>query len=270
MCQNLLPFVASEIRKYGLSGRYLRMKLLGIGQKQTFCSAQGVIFLTEYVRELILQKINLVPEENRIVIPHGANQIFSISSRKYSELKNILYVSTVDEYKHQIEVVKAVSLLRKEGLGDLKIWFIGGAYRPYLDKLQRTMQEIDPEQEFVFYLGEIDHKQLKELYFKADLFVFASSCETFGISLLEAMTAALPIACSDRGPMPEILRDAGTYFNPEQPASIAASLKLLIQDEVFRKTLGHRARSLSQEYSWERCAQDTFSFLQSVYQRHFT
>ena len=67
----------------------------------------------------------------------------------------------------------------------------------------------------------------------------------------------------------EVLRDAGIYFNSEHPDSIAVSLNLLIQDESVRKTLGSRARYLSQAYSWERCAQETFSFLSSVYKLHF-
>ena len=83
------------------------------------------------------------------------------------------------------------------------------------------------------------------------------------------MAVGLPIACSDRGPMFEVLRDAGVYFNPENPSSIAASLKLLLQDESLRKNLGRKALSFSQAFTWERCAQETFSFLSSVYKHHF-
>ena len=60
----------------------------------------------------------------------------------------------------------------------------------------------------------------------------------------------------------------GVYFNPENPSSIAASLKLLLQDESLRENLGRKALSLSQAFTWERCAQETFSFLSSVYKHH--
>ena len=82
------------------------------------------------------------------------------------------------------------------------------------------------------------------------------------------MAAGLPIACSNRGPMPEVLKDAGVYFNPENPSSIAASLKVLLKDESLRENLGRKALSLSQAFTWERCAQETFSFLSSVYKHH--
>ena len=74
MCQNLLPFSEHEIRRYGFSGRYVRMKLLAIGQTQTFCSAQGIIFLTDYVKKILQKKINLISEKTKIVIPHGIDK----------------------------------------------------------------------------------------------------------------------------------------------------------------------------------------------------
>ena len=70
------------------------------------------------------------------------------------------------------------------------------------------------------------------------------------------------------GAMPEVLKDAGVYFNPENPSSIAASLKLLLQDESLRENLGRKAQSLSKAFTWERCAQETFSLLSSVYKYH--
>jgi len=72
---------------------------------------------------------------------------------------------------------------------------------------------------------------------QADLFVFASSCETFGISLLEAMAVGLPIACSNKSSLPETLQDGGEYFDPEDDQSIASAVKRLILDPVSRKKL---------------------------------
>ena len=56
---------------------------------------------------------------------------------------------------------------------------------------------------------------------RSDLFIFASSCENLPITMLEAMASGIPICCSNRGPMPEVLGREGCYFDPEVPASIA-------------------------------------------------
>ena len=80
-------------------------------------------------------------------------------------------------------------------------------------------------------------------------------------TLVEAMAAGLPIACSDRGPMPEILEDGGVYFNPENVNSIVVAISLLLGDIDLREEKANRARSLAEKYSWERCARETWGFL---------
>jgi glycosyltransferase involved in cell wall biosynthesis len=84
---------------------------------------------------------------------------------------------------------------------------------------------------------------------------------------LEAMTAGLPIASSDRGPMPEVLKDAGLYFNPDSILSIKSCLRYMIDNSELRQRLGKKAKQYSQGYSWKKCAIETFSFLRSVYDR---
>ena len=101
-------------------------------------------------------------------------------------------------------------------------------------------------------------------------FAIKSSARRFACSiwprviLLEKMAAGLPIASSNRGPMPEILGDAGVYFDPEQPESIAASLINLINSIEFRGKLAQAAFDKAGKYSWEHCARNTFDFLVEI------
>jgi len=82
--------------------------------------------------------------------------------------------------------------------------------------------------------------------------------------LLEAMASGLPIACSKRGPMPEMLGNAGIYFDPEQPVEIARALDFLMDSPSLREHCASLAYQQAQRYSWERCAGETFSFLTQV------
>jgi glycosyltransferase involved in cell wall biosynthesis len=84
--------------------------------------------------------------------------------------------------------------------------------------------------------------------------------------LIEAMAAGLPIACSNRGPMPEVLGDAGVYFNPESPEEISDALEKLITDRVLRETSAWSAYEEAKKYSWEKCADQTFRFIREVYE----
>jgi glycosyltransferase involved in cell wall biosynthesis len=102
---------------------------------------------------------------------------------------------------------------------------------------------------------------------EADLFVFASSCENMPVTLLECMSMGLPIACSRRGPMPEVLGDGGIYFDPHNSESIAEALDQICQSPNLRLNLAHAAKQLSKQYSWQRCADETFAFISNTYKK---
>ena len=111
------------------------------------------------------------------------------------------------------------------------------------------------------YTGVVPHTELHSRYAQADLGLFASSCETFGQILVEMMSAGLPIACSNRSAMPELLGDAGVYFDPERPIDIAHALRTLINSPDLRAKLAKASYERVHAYSWQRCADETFGFL---------
>jgi glycosyltransferase involved in cell wall biosynthesis len=171
-----------------------------------------------------------------------------------------LYVSIVDVYKHQGNVARAVHALRAAGL-PIAIDFVGPAYAPALAPFQATLRELDPEARGLRYAGSVPFEKLHELHRDADVFVFASSCENMPNVLLEGMAAGLPIACSNRGPMPEVLGEVGVLFDPERPEEIAAALRRLAEDTALRRRLAQAASERARQFSWERCARETLAFI---------
>lgn len=267
MSQNLLPFEPQEAQRFGVSFMGLKMKLLHVSQKRSFEQADGIIFLTGYARDKVLANLPAKPGQIKI-IPHGIEERFFAEPRlvrsfSLSRPFRLLYVSIVDVYKHQWQVAEAVTALRNRGV-PLEVDFIGPAYGPALTRLTATMKQLDPTGDFLHYRGPLPYERLHDAYREADGFVFASSCENLPSILLEAMAAGLPIACSNRGPMPEVLGDAGVYFDPERPKEIAEALLQLIEDNNLRWRLAEYAFKSAQSYSWEHCARDTFSFISQV------
>ncbi len=266
MSRNMLPFAWPELRRYGASLMTARLLLLRFGQSRTFAHADGLVFLTEYARQAVGRVARLPARV--AVIPHGVEERFRIPPRPPRALAECsperplraLYVSIVDVYKHQGHVARAVHALRAEGL-PITIDFVGPAYPPALARFQATLRELDPEGRALRYAGAVPFAKLHELYAAAELFVFASSCENMPNVLLEGMAAGLPIACSNRGPMPEVLGDAGVRFDPERPAEIAAALRRLAEDAPLRGRLAAAASERAREFSWERCAEETFAFV---------
>lgn len=270
MSRNLLPFEWQELRRYGWSFITLKLKLLRWTQSRSFRKANGLIFLTQYARKAVMQIIKLNSGETTVV-PHGINDRFFCSPREQLPIDRysvdrpfrMLYVSIVDMYKHQWLVAEAVAWLRQDGL-PVRMDLIGPAYSPALMRLRQTLGRIDPDGEFVRYSGAVPHPELHAKYANADLCVFASSCENMPNILLEAMAAGLPIACSNRGPMPEMLGDGGVYFDPENPRDIARALRELIDSPELRTRKAKASFERAKNYSWTRCAGDTFGFLSDI------
>ena len=274
MSRNLLPFESAERRRYGVSRMHLKLLLLRGIQTRSFRIADGVIFLNQFARSVVMDHAKKLKGQSTI-IPHGIGKQFQrepIAQRPlsaYSKEKpiHLLYVSIVDLYKHQWNVVEAVSLLRRQGM-PIQLNLVGPAYPPAMRYLLETMARLRLSGKVIRYHGSVPYSLLPEFYHQADIAVFASSCENMPNILLEAMAAGLPIACSSRGPMPSVLGDAGTYFDPEQPREIADALALLIGNRKMRETYAHDAYQRSQVYSWERCAEDTFAFIAEIARAH--
>ncbi len=270
MCRTLLPFEWREMRRYGLSRMFARLLMLRGAQADSFHRADGVIFLSQYAYERLNRVVKRIAGLTT-VIPHGVSENFLCKPRacRSGTCANdrrplrIVYVSIVDLYKHQWNVAHAVARLRRDRWA-VELELIGPAYPPALRRLKATMQRLDPVGEFIRYRGSVPHGNLPAVYREADIGVFASSCENLPNILLEYMAAGLPIACSNRGPMPEVLGEAGVYFDPEDSEDIARALGKLLASQELRAEKAHMAFERAQQYSWRRCADETFAFLTSV------
>jgi len=107
-------------------------------------------------------------------------------------------------------------------------------------------------------------RTLAQHYAKARAFVYPSEYEGFGISPLEAMGCACPVACSSASSIPEVVGAAGEYFDPLSIDSIRTALERVCFDESRRDVLISEGRLQRSRFSWDRCASETLSVYESV------
>jgi glycosyltransferase involved in cell wall biosynthesis len=268
--QNLLPFDWREARRFGWDPMTLKLAALRIVQGHTFRRADGLICLTQHARDVVLKAIK-TRRGPTTVIAHGIDRRFVRTPREqrpigeYSPARpfRLLYVSVVNVYKHQWHVAEAVAQLRASGW-PVVLDLVGPAYPPALERLRETLERVDPSGEVVHYAGPVAHEELHDRYAQADLFVFASSCETFGQILTEAMSAGLPVACASQPSLRELLGNGGVYFDPENPSDIARKISGLMASADERRRLADQSFARAQAFSWTRCADETFAFLSEV------
>lgn len=268
MSRNMLPFEESEYSRYKWpSLSRLRLELLRKSQVRSFRRSHGVIFLTQFARKTIQPLLGRSATRVAIV-PHGVDPRFFQKPRVQRLLGEVsrenpfrfLYVSTVDLYKHQWVVAEAAKKVRDRGLS-IHVEFVGSGFPEGMRLLNAALQKLDPAGAFLTYRSFVNFNELHSIYHDADAFLFASTCENLPNILLEAMASGLPIGYSNKPPMSEIIEGKGVPFNAVDSESIAEAMIQLIQNPELRQDLARRSFELAHQYSWERCAQETFAFV---------
>ena len=262
MSRDMLSYEPGEMRRFGFSFARLRLIALRYIQNKSLRSADVAVFLTRYAGEMIQRSSGVI--ENVAYIPHGVSDEFRQQRSNQIDGSNktfrCLYISNTLPYKHQWHVVEAIGILRKKGQ-DIELILVGGGGGGSRRRLDAHIAITDPAGDFIQLYEFVPQERLPAFLAQADMFVFASSCENMPNTLVEAMAMGLPIACSNRGPMPEVLEDGGLYFDPENPAEIAEAVLSIKCDAEKRERLATRAKELSLQYSWTRCSHQTFSLL---------
>lgn len=264
LSQDMLPFEPGEMERYKFGLGRLRLFLLKILYIRALKFSSAVIFLTKYASRMIQKSTGPIKESR--IIPHGVNDSFrNIKiNREWEENRSkeikCVYVSSAAPYKHQWHVVNAIKILRDEGI-PVSLTLVGGGSGFSQKRLDKEIQLSDPTGIFVTQYSFIHIDNIPRVLSESDLFIFASSCENMPVTLIEGMASGLPIACSDRGPMPEVLGDGGVYFNPENPQSIADAVKMIIDNKDLRAKGIEVSKEISNQYLWKINSEKTFQFL---------
>lgn len=246
----------------------MRFRLHVIKWLQIFAlrRAKAKIYQSEYAETLIN---NAVGSNNKsTVIPHGVDRpnvewdykSFFNKNPKTDHYK-CLYVSPFAHYKKQIELVKAVNICKKKGL-DISLELIGGGEGKYAEMVHKEIEAAQQDGCKIFVRGFIDHDAVLKEISCADLFLFPSTCETFGITLAEAMAIGVPIICANASSLPGLLKDGGLYCNPTCPESIANCIFDVINnknDTIKRTSI---AKKIAERLCWNQASKKTFALIE--------
>jgi len=261
--QNMLPFVPSERKRYPFG--YLRAKLwlLHRVQRASFRDADLVIFISEYGRSIIDR---CIPGRRgrSVLISHGLSDHFRLRGgpvpAEIREIEYVLYVSIMDFYKAQLEVVSAWAKLRQRRTTREKLIFVGPQNNSYGRKVRDLIHSLGLRDE-IRIVGNVSYEELPAYYQNAKVNLFASSCENCPNILLEAMAGGRPVLCSSYPPMPEFGGDASSYFDPYNPDQLAELLARFLDDQTLRERMGAAALERSRRYQWRDSAHRTWSAL---------
>ncbi len=181
---------------------------------------------------------------------------------------NILFVGRLEKRKGLTHLIDAFARVQQE-LADARL-IVVGAYDE-LEKIPFALQARHLGLK-VHFVGRVMYQDLPRYYRSADVFCAPSTgMESFGIVLLEAMAAGVPIVASDIDGYRDVLDDGtqGVFVRPEDPAELAAALVSLLRDPSRRVALGALGREKAQRYSWRVVAARVLEYYAAVRQRAF-
>ncbi|MCB9802677.1 glycosyltransferase family 4 protein [Candidatus Nomurabacteria bacterium] len=171
--------------------------------------------------------------------------------------KFILYIGRIETKKNIQNLLKAFALLKNK---DYHLVLAGRpgnfGYQEILDLSKKA--EIKDRVHLIGYIRQQDYAKLLAC---ANLFVFPSKFEGFGIPVLEAMGSAVPTVISDLGVLREIANNASVYFDPERAEDMAQKIDAVLADDVLQKELIEKGLKQCAKFSWSKCARETLAYI---------
>ncbi len=174
----------------------------------------------------------------------------------------LLSVGRPEPYKNFRGLIQAYALLPAALRQRHPLLLVGPEHPRQTPLLQAECQRLGLEQS-VFLSGGVDAADLPAFYQQAALFVFPSLYEGFGLPVLEAMAAGLPVLCSDQGSLPEAAGGAARLHDPRDLSGWAQQMQHLLEDPAARADLRQRGLARAADMSWARMARELLALFET-------
>ncbi|WP_435624056.1 glycosyltransferase family 4 protein [Flagellimonas sp.] len=216
-------------------------------------NSQKIVTDSNYVKNDIIQSYK-IPEDKINVVYAAPSEMFQ--NKELPREKFILTVSSIDPRKNIKSVVQAYKNLDT----DYKLVVVG--------KKSHIFSNFDLEEEMkdsqVHFTGYLSDKKLIELYNKAEIFIYASLFEGFGLPPLEAQACGCACIVSNTTSLPEVYGDSVQYCDPMNIKSIEDALIRLVNDDSLRFTLQKKGLANASKYNWEKSSNALKEIIEKV------
>jgi glycosyltransferase involved in cell wall biosynthesis len=232
---------------------------LSAARKSTF-----IITPTEYAK-IKINQYTKIPLDRIIVISEGPKSFNKVQQevqltetiKKITEFKYILHVGVFEKRKNLLFLLKAFNLLIQSGHSDYKLVLVGkGTGRSESDDTPNILNIISDLElsKNIILTGYVSDCELAYIYKNANMYVFPSYNEGFGIPILEAFQFGLPVLVADNTCLPEVGGNGVITFNPFNTQELVRKMTTLIEDNKLRQQLIQNGQERLKLYSWEKTA----------------
>ena len=252
--------VVHDLSQYHVPVKYDKFRMFYIKKvlPHYVRKAQSIVAISNSTRSDLIKYWH-IPEEKITVVYNGFTPPKKVKVEKKPQ---ILYISRIEHPgKNHLNLLKAFELLPETLRNEYQLVMPGAAWNgaeavfeyaknsPCADKFQFT--------------GFVDFAKLPELYAESTMYIFPSHFEGFGLSLLEAMHAGLPCACSNNSSLGELGQGAAELFDPASPEEISRSMEKILSDKAYQQELAAKGMEKAAGFSWKNTADDLLEIYRS-------
>lgn len=174
----------------------------------------------------------------------------------------ILSVASLHRRKNLPNLIKAFSILKKQMRIEHKLVLIGAPSWKYVEII-REMEVLSAAGDII-WLQSIPEEDLSAVYNLADVLVYPSLYEGFGLPVLEAMACGCPVVCSNTSSLPEVAGNAALLVDPMNVSDIADGVYRVLSDKNLRDDLKDKGLRRASQFSWEKTARETLRVITNV------
>ena len=190
-------------------------------------------------------------------------KLAAVKKRYQTGEKFILHVGTIEPRKNLKFLVEVFSeAIKRHSLPYNLV--ITGKRGWYYEGIFQRLKELGLEKRVIF-TGYLPEDDLPALYQAANLFVFPSLYEGFGLPPLEAMASGTPVISSDTSSLPEVVGEAGLLLPPDDRNGWVKAINAALTDSRLAEKLAAGGRQQATKFSWDKCGQETLEVYQKLY-----
>jgi glycosyltransferase involved in cell wall biosynthesis len=233
--------------------------------------ADLIITVSEFSKaEIIDVYRNRISEDRIRVIHNGVGKEFFPRTEGIEELKRkygikgryLLFVGAIEPRKNLLALVKAFHNLQHPARDKYEL-VVTGVKRYRYEEVFQKVKELHL-QNVVIFTGRVTREELPVLYSGAEVFVFPSLFEGFGMPPLEAMACGTPVIASNLTSIPEVVGDAALLVNPRNPDEITQAMVTILSDSRLKETLRQDGFKRTRMFSWEKTTKETLRLYHEV------
>lgn len=232
--------------------------------------AERIVTVSEFVRQDIVRHYN-IPKEKITVAGNGVKPVFrplkeieKISVReKYANGKPyFFYIGAIHPRKNVERLIRAFALFKAQHPSDIQL-LLGGRMAWQSTEIEKAWREVVCKEE-IHRLGYIPEEELPHLLGSALALTYISLFEGFGVPLLEAMQAEVPVITSNVSSLPEVAGDAALLVDPTSKSDMAAAMQRIASEAELRKKLIIAGRQQRLQYNWDDTAAHIWQLISAL------